>query len=212
MTRHRFFIAKEQIKKENIFITGSQARQIHQVLRLRPGDTISVLDNDGWEIEVEIKETRPDLVTGRALKRWLVEAEPGVDLTIYQSQLKQDRFEWVLQKGTELGAAAFVPMITERSVLRQTTLKKNKVARWERIMCEAAEQSGRGHIPTLSQPIDFATAIQEARSNNAAVIPWTGEKSKNIEEILANAQQQPPHSIDEVAIILGFVSHGCSPF
>ncbi len=203
MTRHRFFIDKKQIRNDAIFISGSQARQIHQVLRLRPGDKISVLDNEGWEIEVELQATRPNLVNGRKIKRWRVDSEPQVHLTLYQSRLKQDKFEWILQKGTEIGVAAFVPTITERSVIRQTTLKNNKLVRWQRILCEAAEQSGRGLIPTLAQPIDFATAVQEAGSSHLALIPWTGEKAMDIASIVAHTRQRAAQPLRSIALFLG---------
>ena len=127
MTKHRFFISKQQIKNENVFLSGDQARQIHQVLRLHPGDKISVLNNDGWEYEVDLLTTSPDQVTGHVEKKWHVESEPAIRLTLFQSTLKQDKFEWILQKGTELGVASFVPMITERSIVRQTPLKQNKL-------------------------------------------------------------------------------------
>ena len=113
MTRHRFFISKEQIRNESVFLTGDQARQVHNVLRLRPGDKIYVLNNEGWEFEVELLTTHPDQVTGHLVNRWQVKSEPTIRLTLFQSTLKQDKFEWILQKGTELGVASFVPMITE---------------------------------------------------------------------------------------------------
>ena len=203
MTRHRFFISKEQIKNDSIFLTGSQARQIHQVLRLRPGDTISVLNNEGWEFEVELQTTRPDQVTGRLLKTWQVESEPKIHLTLFQSRLKQDKFEWILQKGTELGVATFVPMVTERSVIRQKTLKPNKLVRWQRIINEAAEQSGRGLIPELEQPIDFDSALKAAQASHLAMIPWTGEKENTISTILSPDNRQTSSSIRSIALFLG---------
>ena len=203
MTRHRFFISKEQIRNERVFISGDQARQIHQVLRLRAGDKISVLNNEGWEFEVDLLTTRPDQVTGRLVKRWQVKSEPWVHLTLFQSSLKQDRFEWILQKGTELGVSSFVPMISKRSVVRQTTLKQNKLARWQRILCEAAEQSGRGLIPSLAQPVDFAAALEAAQTSHLAMIPWTGEKENTISTVLAHANHHLSHPVRKIALLLG---------
>ncbi len=203
MTRHRFFVSKDQIRKEEVFLSGAQARQVHQVLRLRPGDKIFVLNNEGWEFEVELQTTRPDLANGRINQSWLVSSEPRVHLTLFQSNLKQDRFEWVLQKGTELGVAAFVPMISERTVVRQKTLKKNKLARWQRIINEAAEQSGRGLLPELAQPIEFDAALELAQSSHLAMIPWTGEKANSIGTAVAGITQQLAHSPRRIALILG---------
>ena len=203
MTKHRFFISKKQIRNESVYLTGDQARQIHNVLRLRQGDKIYVLNNEGWEFEVELLTTKPDKVTGGLLNRWLVESEPTIRLTLFQSRLKQDKFEWVLQKGTELGVASFVPMITERSIVRQKTLKQNKLFRWKRIICEAAEQSGRGQIPTLSQPIGFVAALKAAQTSHLAMITWENELDKTITATLAlNSQNRSLH-IRDVALLIG---------
>ena len=203
MTKHRFFISKEQIRNESVFLTGDQARQIYNVLRLRQGDKINVLNNEGWEFEVELLTTKPDQVTGRLVNRWLVESEPTVRVTLFQSRLKQDKFEWVLQKGTELGIASFVPMITERSIVRQKTLKQNKLLRWQRILCEASEQSGRGQIPTLSQPIEYVTALEAAQTSHLAMIPWEYELDKTIAATLAlNSQHKSLHILN-VALLIG---------
>ena len=69
MTRHRFFISKEQIKDTSVYLSDDQARQIHQVLRLRQGDRINVLTNDGWEYEVELLTTNSDQATGTPHKQ-----------------------------------------------------------------------------------------------------------------------------------------------
>jgi 16S rRNA (uracil1498-N3)-methyltransferase len=203
MTNHRFFISKEQIRNESVFLTDNQARQIHNVLRLRQGDKIYVLNNEGWEFEVELLTTKPDQVTGRLVNRWIVKSEPKSRLTLFQSMLKQVKFEWILQKGTELGITSFVPMITERSIVRQSTLKQNKMARWQRIICEAAEQSGRGRIPTLSQPVEFVAALEAAQTNHLAMIPWENELERTIADTLAfNSHHEQDH-IHNIALLIG---------
>lgn len=203
MSRHRFFISRQQMRKEEVFLSGYQARQIHQVLRLRPGDKITVLDNEGWEYEVELQATRTDQVSGRVVSSWQVASEPRLHLTLYQSMLKQDRFEWIVQKGTELGVSSFVPMVTERSVVRLSKLKRNKMVRWQRIIREAAEQSGRGFLPTLSQPVDFASAVAEIQPDSLAMIPWTGEKAGTIAAMLGAQSGENASPPAQIALFLG---------
>lgn len=203
MSRHRFFINRQQIRKDEAFLSGYQARQIHQVLRLRAGDRITVLDNEGWEYEIELQSARPDHVSGRVIKSWQVESEPRLHLTLYQSMLKKDRFEWIVQKGTELGVSSFVPMVTERSVVRHNRLKRNKMVRWQRIIREAAEQSGRGFLPTLSQPVDFATAVEEIQPGALAMIPWTGEGEATIATIVRARYAQDASPPGQIALFLG---------
>jgi 16S rRNA (uracil1498-N3)-methyltransferase len=170
---------------------------------LGSGDTIHVLNNEGWEFEVEIQSTRRDQVTGQVLKRWRVASEPQLHLTLFQSRLRQNKFELILQKGTELGAASFVPVVTERSLNRQMALKQNKKNRWQRIIREAAEQSGRGLIPELTQPLDFDAALEAAQTSQLAMIPWTGEKEKSIPGVLAASQPSASQPMRSIALFLG---------
>jgi 16S rRNA (uracil1498-N3)-methyltransferase len=89
--------------------------------------------------------------------------------------LKGQRFEWILQKGTELGVSTFVPIETRRTVARPSARWDHKRSRWERIVREAAEQSGRGRLPRLADPIPFAEACREAATCDLALIPWEGQ-------------------------------------
>jgi len=203
MTTHRFFVNINQIRDENIILTGSQARQIHSVLRLRKSDRIHILDNKGWQYEVELLAVNPDQVTGHITTKCSARGEPAARLTLYQSLLKRDKFEWVLQKGTELGVFSFVPLITERTIVRQTKLTQNKLARWQRIIHEAAEQSGRGLIPALSQPLEFIAALAETQSNHMAFIPWENEEKRTLSTTFGpnNRPDLPPSPT--VALFIG---------
>jgi 16S rRNA (uracil1498-N3)-methyltransferase len=86
-------------------------------LRLGPGDRLLLLDNLGWQVEAELVEVTRRRVTVRLLGREPAAGEPELELALYQSLLKKDNFEWVLQKGTELGVSRFVPLLTERTVV-----------------------------------------------------------------------------------------------
>ena len=157
---HRFFISPDSISGDAVTLSGPGARQLDRVLRSRPGDQIVVLDNSGWEYVVTLEKVSPDEVLGAMVDRQASRGEPRTRLTLYQGVLKADRFEFVLQKGTELGVSTFVPMICAWSVprMREKSLAANRYARWHRIITEAAEQSHRGRIPMLEQTVDFFSA------------------------------------------------------
>jgi 16S rRNA (uracil1498-N3)-methyltransferase len=113
---------------------------------------------------------------------------------LYQCSLKADKFEWVLQKGTELGVAHFVPVISERSVVRPATALLKKYDRWQTILREAAEQSGRGSIPELAAPLDWSTAIQQG--GELRLLPWEEAASVDCRLQIADLLQPPtPHII-----------------
>ena len=77
------------------------------------------------------------------------------------------------------------------------------MVRWQRIICEAAEQSGRGRIPTLSQPIEYIAALEAAQTSHLAMIPWENELDKTIAVTLALNSHHEPHTIHNIALLIG---------
>jgi len=165
---HRFFVT--DIHDDWVVFSAEQAQQISAVLRMAPGQRVIVLDNAGSEYEAELAAVEKKRVTAVILSKRPAPNEPACQLTLYQSLLKRDNFEWILQKGTELGVARFVPLITDRTVARVP----KKADRWQRILIEAAEQSQRGRIPELAEPIRLPQALTELPANQTALIPWEG--------------------------------------
>ena len=160
---HRFFIPTEWMRHETITIKGNLVHQIRDVLRLQAGDHIAVLDNSGWEYEVTLEKVSKEIAEGRIYgKRTL--AEPGTKITLYQALLKGTRFEFVLQKCTEIGVSGFVPVLCERCVARHPGDKR--MERWRRIIAEAAEQSGRGKLPELKPAMPFQQACQSLKGSS----------------------------------------------
>lgn len=194
---HRFFIPPAWLGPSGVTLTGDPARQIRNVLRLRPGDQIIVLDNSGWEFAVELSQVGQE-VRGRLLSRRPAQGEPALQLTLYQGLLKGSKFEWVLQKGTELGLNRFVPTLCARSVTNDAGAVAKKRERWERIIAEAAEQSGRGKLPVLAEAMPLAEALAQARSTSLILFPWeAAPEEPSLKAILAGQPVQP------VALFIG---------
>lgn len=170
---HRFFIQPEQIQGRTVILTGAIVHQICHVLRLHPGDHILVLDNSGWEWQVELTRISKDRVEGHTQGKSLARGEPRTKITLYQGILKGNRFEFALQKGTEVGIVEFVPVVSERCVIADVEAVEKKLARWQRIVLEAAEQARRGRLPVIQQAMLFATACERARlSGGLSILPW----------------------------------------
>ncbi len=148
--------------------------RLRDVLRLKPGDAVIVFDNSGWEYEVLLEQVESERIGGRIQKRRLCQNEPRTKVTLYQAVLKGERFEWALQKGTEVGVSVFVPLLSERCIVRDAhQLSRRKLQRWEKILQAAAEQSQRGRVPTLQPLMLFAAACEQVRrSGGLALIPW----------------------------------------
>ena len=186
---HRFFVTGSWQVGDEVVLAEAQAHQISQVLRLRPQTPLVLLDNAGWAYEVALLQVDKRQVRGRVVSRTPAPGEPATQLTLYQALLKADKFEWVLQKGTELGVARFVPLLSERSVVQEVS--QNKLARWERIITEAAEQSGRGRIPQLLPPTSFTDALTTLPPHTLALIPYEQEKTTSLKAFLATSPPRP---------------------
>jgi 16S rRNA (uracil1498-N3)-methyltransferase len=167
------------------------------VLRLRPGDEIVVLDNSGLEWQVSLTEVTRNRVQGQIMAQRLCPGEPGLHLTLYQGTLKGQKFEWVLQKGTELGVSNFAPTICQRSVVRDQKAVAKKEDRWQQIIREAAEQSGRGKLPRLEPALSLADALSQAQANELVLMPWEETTEPTLKQILAGTQ------VDRIALFIG---------
>lgn len=189
MATHRFFIPPTWLTPPTVSLFGETARQIQTVLRLKPDDEITVLDNSGLEWQVRLTELRKGEVQGQLIGQQVALNEPKLTLTLYQGMLKAEKFEWVLQKGTELGVSRFVPTLCQRSVAGAGG--EHKQARWERIIREAAEQSRRGKLPTLEPVIPLAAAIAQAGQTTQPapllVMPWEETTDLSLKMTLTEA-------------------------
>ena len=205
---HRFFVLPTAIQGDRVTLTGPIVHQLTHVLRLRPGERVVVLDDSGWEYTVELKRLEREQAEGRIVQRAEARTEPRTRITLYQAVLKGERFEWVLQKGTELGIVAFVPLLCARNVIRNPEAVHKKLARWQTIIREAAEQSRRGRLPRLEPPLFFAEACQQAEaSGGLSLLAWEGEPVTSLKAVL-QASFEPPapnaqYPISNIQILIG---------
>lgn len=160
----RFFITQPiNIDKELVISDAGIVRQVTKVLRKKAGDEVTMLDGSGNECVVMIKDIEKDVLICEVLACKMNENEPAVPLALYQSVLKKDKMEWVFEKGTEVGVSEFIPFLSEHSV----KLGMNS-ARARKIVQEAAEQSQRGKIPFIAEPISFDAALARAQASGYA--------------------------------------------
>jgi 16S rRNA (uracil1498-N3)-methyltransferase len=188
---HRFFVDPAYFSDDRITFPADIAHQIRNVLRLRVGSAVLVLDNSGAEFEVILREVDKRQVRGEAVAKRPSPNEPTVQLTLYQALMKRDKFEWVLQKGTEIGVTAFVPLVTQRSLVQDIDIKASKQARWHKIITEAAEQSRRGRIPELHPPQTLSQALAD-QSSQFGLLAWEEAEGLRLRGALAG-EERPSH-------------------
>jgi 16S rRNA (uracil1498-N3)-methyltransferase len=177
---HRFFVEVDQIVGDSVSFREGQAHQIGHVLRLRVRDRVQVFDGK-TPCDRVVELSGPQL--GRIVDEAPQAAEPRTRLVVYPALLQRDKFEPVLQKLTEVGVAAIVPIFTSRGLVREAPDEKRSW-RWQAILREAAEQCGRGTVPELcgALPLDAAVAGAEG----TRIIAYEGEQRVGLRKVLAS--------------------------
>ena len=200
MSVNRFFISTSDIDGDRVRLSPEQSHQVCHVLRLKPGDTIVVLDNRGTEYNVTLTGVSRTETVGQVTSQQRAPGEPTVEVTLFQSLLIREKFEWVLQKGTEVGVTQFVPILTERGIVRTRSIEDNKLDRWQRILTEAAEQSQRGRVPQLEPIVPFDKAVLRLKDYDRSLIAAPGDRVMTLREALRGIAGTPPSS---VAVMIG---------
>ena len=159
---HRFFWAQKLSDKNIIFLKDKAlVHQIKRVLRLKKGDRVAFFNTiegeEGTDVVAEIKNAEGSSISLLVRERFENLRESTKYLTLYCALIRKERFEWMLEKATEVGVYEFVPFVATRS------MRKNiQRIRCEAIIKEAAEQSGRSIIPQLHNVISFEQALKRA--------------------------------------------------
>jgi len=161
MKLHRF-IGNFNLNEGSIEIKDSNlTNQIIKVLRLKGGDKFILSNGQLNEAQVQITRISKNSIVAEIIKKYKNQNEPKRKVTLYCAILKRENFELVAQKATEVGISEIVPVITERTI--KTGLN---IERLQKIIKEAAEQSGRGIVPALHEPIDFKEAVKNRKQND----------------------------------------------
>ena len=173
---NRFFL--NQILDNEIIMIKDRAmvHQMRDVLKLRKGEKAVFFNANpeclGFDFIAELKNIEGVGHGGQAVFMFREKLEnirePSKKLILYQSLIKKDKFEWVVQKCTELGVSEFVPIISERSEKKDLNMERLAI-----IAKEAAEQSGRGRLPKLQKLLKLQEALESIK-NNAVVFDASG--------------------------------------
>lgn len=188
-----------------IELPAEVAHQARDVLRLSAGDTLRLLDGVGGEFAAEIVDADRQHVAVRLGERVTGRAEPAVRVALCAGMLKAAKFEWVLQKGTELGVAEFIPLLTERAVGAADEASDAKRRRWTKIVAEALEQCGGTRLPAIAEPRPLMHALASLPSHAVALIPWEEATEAPLAEVLRErvAALGGPAAISEVRLFIG---------
>ena len=187
----KFFISVEDVRDGFLEIREDVHHILH-VLRKEVGDTLTVCDGQGVDYKCQILSQDGEVLRCQILHATPNQAEPEVQITIFQGLPKAEKMEWLLQKGTEIGVSAFVPVATSRSIVKLEGRKAdNKVARWKQIAVSAAKQSGRGRIPAVHSVQSLSSAAALLPSFDLNLVLYEEEKNCSLKQILRAVSPVP---------------------
>lgn len=161
-----FYTPPQHVGSDVLRIEGEEAHHLARVMRKERGDTIRVVDGAGMAYTVTITDLRRDVVICAINARHPRQHEPLVDVTLAVAVLKNgSRFDLLVEKATELGVSAIVPLLTERSIPQRA-----RPERWQHIARAAMKQSGRCVLPAIGDPIPLSSLLAKNLGESAGLI------------------------------------------
>ncbi|HEO8418587.1 16S rRNA (uracil(1498)-N(3))-methyltransferase [Niallia sp. FSL W8-0635] len=221
----RYFAKNEE---DTFIIQEDDYHHIVRVMRMDIDDEIYCVNDNQQVARCTIANISENEVTAKVLQWIEGEIELPVSVSIVSGMPKGDKLEWIIQKGTELGAYKFIPFIAARSVVKWDEKKGGKkLVRWNKIAKEAAEQSHRTLIPEVSAPIDIKQLIrlaedydvklvayeEEAREGESSMLTKSLKSMTKGQSILAVFGPEGGLNESEVALLkdYGFITCGLGP-
>jgi 16S rRNA (uracil1498-N3)-methyltransferase len=185
---HRIFLQELSLLNQPVVIRDEKAHYLSSVLRCKTGDGLIVTDEKGCSYTAQILSASKKEVTIDITGDYILNTESSLNIILFQGLLKGEKMDFVIQKTTELGVSAIIPVITERSQLRET----RKQPRWKKIAEEASRQSGRTRIPEIFETCSFKDIFDiPALISGRGVIFWEqgGEKLSAVTSRLSHADK-----------------------
>lgn len=194
-----FFIEQSAISGTTAVITGSDARHVKTVLRLKPGDKIGFFDGRGFEYRAEIIAFSPESINVSITDSFPSTAESPVQIVIAQAFLKEKKMDGLVRQLSELGITKWIPFFAERSVSRPDKKQISaRTQRWKKIAKEALKQCKRGRIIEIGETVFFEEMLDLGESFDLKIVFWESEFK------LANAQlPKPDQQIKTIFAVLG---------
>jgi len=182
-------------KVNNEFLMNlDDSNHIYKVMRMKLGDKIEVL----YEEKLYICEI---INLDKNVKVKIIEEkndnnELPIKVTICQSLVNEQKMDWILQKGTELGAHEFIPYSARNSVVKENSKSDKKIVRWQRIVKEASEQSKRNIIPNVNNITNINELIK--LNYDLKLLCSVNEFTLNIKKVLEQSRKY-----DTIIIVIG---------
>ena len=181
-----FFIEPSQAEGEWIRLNGSDVNHMKNVLRMHAGERVTVSDGAGktYQCVIDSYEDKEAVLKIESQEESSTELPSRIYL--FQGLPKQEKMEWIVQKSTELGAAAIAPVAMIRSVVKlEGKDAAKKTERWQKIAREAVKQCARVNAPEVKMPRKLAAMKDELNALDVLIVPWEDARDGSIADCLA---------------------------
>jgi 16S rRNA (uracil1498-N3)-methyltransferase len=191
--RRRFFIPADRIKSKRVILPEGERHHIVDILRIKEGGEIFLFTEEGVEYRARLLTASVGRATAEIIEETpLLMTDPKVRLVLILGLLKRRGLELVVRRGTELGVSSFIPVVSERTIVK----KRGDISRLNKIAVEAAKQSGKRTVPDISFPVSFSKLDFSGFSGLKIILD---EKSpKRLREVLLKGREAR-----EVAVMIG---------
>lgn len=199
---HKFFVPATNINDNIASIEGEDVKHIHKVLRLKPGEKVSINNCNGKEYLGIIDTIDKKLVLVNIIEKLDKNNESQLNIYLYQGFPKSTKMDYIVQKSTELGVKHIIPLITNRVVVKNQNKESKKIDRWNRIALEACKQCKRSIIPKVHDPVKFEEAIDQMKSMDLVLVPYENKYNYGIKSLMKDISEIKDN-IKNIAIVIG---------
>lgn len=178
-----FYVNPKDIQDKNFIIENEQFHYLSNVRRFSVGDEINIFDGLGNSYKARI-----DNIDKKSMKGTILSSKtlvlPDKKISLYTAIPKGERFDWLIEKASEIGVSKIVPVIYVRSVVKE--LSENKLERYKKISISASSQSWRADIMPIEKPTSFIETAETVsdQKDTLNILPWESEEDKNILTVL----------------------------
>jgi 16S rRNA (uracil1498-N3)-methyltransferase len=167
----RCFVPTALQSQSTLRLPAAAAAHVAKVLRLRPGAALTLFDGRGGEFEAQVLALDRHGVHVRVGPHRAIERESPIPVTLLQCLVRAERMDWIVQKATELGAAAIVALASQHSVVRlDDSSAGRRLSHWQAVALSACEQCGRNRVPPVRAVLAFERACAEAHESAARLM------------------------------------------
>ena len=177
----RFFLPSKQIRDKRGTIDGQELEHLRKVLRLKPGDRITVFDDTGWEHDAVIRSLAGTQGEIEILSSSQARRESPLQITLAAGLTKGDKFDFVVEKATELGAQTILPFTSTYAVPKLDERRiSTRTERWRKIALSAAKQCGRTIVPEVLPLCTFQELIKRPSEEGVKLLFWEKETERSL--------------------------------